>query len=191
MIEFLGDLFPDSGIMPKDPSERAKIRAFVALSEDTFVRRFYDAFYRGESALPLLDALEQLQARLPVEGFAGGRWSMAEMALAPFIVWAWMMWERDIGKYPEGQGKQIVETLRRDLEYERIVSYVEDIKAYPTFSATWDEVSQVSLVKNLTTPSWIGTRKSSYRRGEFGLLSREGHSCTSTRLARSSGNTSM
>ena len=141
MIEFLGDVFPDSGIMPKDPSERAKIRAFVALAQETFISGFYAAFYRGESALPLLDALEQLQARLPAEGFAGGRWSMAEMALAPFIVRAWMMWERDIGKYPEGQGKQIMETLRGDSKYERIMRYVEDIKAYPTFKATWDEVS--------------------------------------------------
>ena len=52
-----------------------------------------------------------------------------------------VVWERDIGKYPEGQGKQIMETLRGDSKYERIMRYVEDIKAYPTFKATWDEVS--------------------------------------------------
>ena len=118
----------------------------MSLFEQKFVRAFMDAFYRGETAQKVLDALEVIQARLPPgEGFAYGEWSMAEMYAAPFLVRALMMLEHEIGKYPEGEGKKVMKTLRGEAKYARVMKYVTDIEAHPTFKATWDFVSALAF----------------------------------------------
>ena len=116
------------------------MRLFVAYFEAKFVEGAFNAvFMRGESTRVILDALVDLQDRLPAAGFACGSWSMAEMAAAPFLVRTWMMLEHEIGKYPLGEGKEAIAALRTD-RYARVVGYVEDIKAHPSFKNTWVEV---------------------------------------------------
>ena len=139
----LADLFPGA-ILPADPVQRARARLFVAHFESKFAEGAWRAaFLRGEDPSVLLGALEELQTRLPAEGgFVCGRWGIAEMAAAPFLVRAWMMLEHDIGKYPPGEGKKVMDALQGE-KYARIRRYVEDIKAYPSFKQSWDEVCAV------------------------------------------------
>ena len=143
ILEFLADIFPNGGILPTDPVERARVRRFVAYFGSAFEDKVFNAvFIRGQPTNVLLDGLLGLQARLPAEGgFVVGQWSMAEMVVAPFLVRTWMMLEHDIGKYPAGEGLKAFEILRGNPKYARIVKYVEDIEDHTSFKKTWDEVS--------------------------------------------------
>ena len=141
ILEFLADVYPDARILPMDPSGRAAVRGFIAHFEEKFVKPFQDAFLRGYSTQPLLDAFAAVQVRLSATGFACGEWSMADMAVVPFFVRVFAMLENDIGKYPEGEGKKAFATLTGDAKFARIAKYVEDIKTHPAVKATWNEVS--------------------------------------------------
>ena len=140
IMEFLADLFPHSNLLPSSPVLRARIRAFIHFVDTTFVNAF-NAVFEGRQPTSVLDALEQLQARLPPGGgFAVGEWSNADVAVAPFLARAHLMLKHDIGRYPVGEGPRALEKLRRDAKYVRVMKYVDDIWARPCFKATWDEV---------------------------------------------------
>ena len=66
LLEFVADLFPDSGLLPKDPVERAKVRLFI----DTFAVKYgphtmpYLNNKGEETKNGILAAFEALQSQL-------------------------------------------------------------------------------------------------------------------------------
>ena len=148
ILEFLADAFPAAGILPppSDAAARARVRGFVAFFEARFVPAFVASFYRGAPAQGVLDALAAVQARMVSDSEStgayacGAEWSMADMAAAPFLLRALMMFEGDVGKYPEGEGKAAFAAFNNDPKYSRMARYFAAIKAHPTVQATWDEV---------------------------------------------------
>lgn len=104
----------------------------------------------GKSPTLVVDVLRTLQSRLPEEGFAVGEWSIADIAAAPFLARFVMLLENDLGKYPVGEGKKAFEALKQP-EFGRIMRYLDDLKARPSFKATYDEVScRVTSVNRYT-----------------------------------------
>jgi glutathione S-transferase len=146
ILEFLADIFPSSGLLPADPVQRAKARLFINVFETKVFEGFKGFFFMGAPASQLLDALDALQNALPgKDGFAvGGKWCIADMAAAPFLARIEMLLKHDLGTYPVGEGKKTFEALHAE-KFARYRRYLEDLKAQPSFKATWDEVRLIDL----------------------------------------------
>ncbi|KAH9913463.1 uncharacterized protein BXZ73DRAFT_81925 [Epithele typhae] len=145
IIEFLAELYPDGGILPKDLSARTKARVFAHTIEARLVPAWMAAFRKGESPSALVTALAEVQAMLPPvsEGtFAVGEWSMAEMVAGPHLALAWLMLSHDVGKYEAGLGLAAWKELSEGEKFARLRKYVEDIKAHPVWQASWNELAR-------------------------------------------------
>ncbi|KAI1789475.1 hypothetical protein LXA43DRAFT_1062840 [Ganoderma leucocontextum] len=146
IVEFLAEVFPSANLLPRDLILRAKARIFASVVDSKGTDGFRGFFFTGASASGLLAFFETLQALLPPTGFAVGEWSIADIAAGPFLVRVLMLLEHDIGKYPVGEGKKTFEALRGP-RFARIMKYVEDVKAWPSFRATWDEAAALAIWK--------------------------------------------
>ncbi len=139
IVEFLADLFPGK-LRPSDRVQLAYARLFVALFDTKVHEAFKGFFFMGTPASDLLDQLEAVQARLPETGFAVGEFSIADVAAAPFLARIMLLLENDIGKYPVGEGKKAFEALQKP-KFARLMKYITDLKARPSFQASYDHVS--------------------------------------------------
>ena len=154
LLEFLADLYPAARLLPTDPVLRARARLFITLFETrVFPDAFKDFFFLGTSLDRSLDALAALQALLPPvadgEGkpaFAVGEWSIADMAVGPFLARIVLFLEHDMGKGTLEDGRKALEELRGP-RFARLARYLEDVKAQPSFRATWDEVRARSTLR--------------------------------------------
>ena len=61
LVEFVGDLFPESGILPKDPVKRAQARFFIEGISSKFIPAWYAFSIRNGSLDDFYGALEYLQ----------------------------------------------------------------------------------------------------------------------------------
>ena len=140
LIEFIADLFPESGLLPKDPILRAKARGFVQVYDSFIQPPFKAAFFLGEGIEPLLLELEKFQAALPPTGFAIGEYSIADCAVAPFFVRMMVFLRHGIGRFsPENRAK-LTEAFASE-KFARFRKYIEDVENRPNFQKIWDEVS--------------------------------------------------
>ncbi|OJT08274.1 Glutathione S-transferase L1 [Trametes pubescens] len=138
LVEFVADLFPDSGILSADPVTRAQTRFFIEGVSSKLIPAWYAYFLRGASVDDLYAAAEYVQSLLPAEGFAVGTFSAADIAIAPFLARARVSLVNEIGKYPEGDGKKVWEALNTG-KFARLGKYTEDLFARESFKSTFDE----------------------------------------------------
>ena len=139
LIEFVADLFPECGLLPADPVERARVRRFYLQLDLTFFPSYRAFFMEGEAPDSFFDVLETLQGLLPETGFAIGPWSLADVAFAPMLVRLETMMANEFGKYQVGEGKKALEVLRGP-RFARLSQYLEDVKQRPSVKATYNEV---------------------------------------------------
>ena len=152
ILEFLADLFPESGLLPADPVARAKARFFITAFDATVFEGFKGFFFMGAPAATLIDGIDALQKLLPATGFAAGeKWSIADIAVAPIFARIVMLLGNDLGRYPVGEGKKTLEVLR-GAKFDRFNKYLEDLKAQPSFKTTWDEVRFSIWIHMLSLP---------------------------------------
>ncbi|KAI0651478.1 thioredoxin-like protein [Trametes meyenii] len=146
IVEFLADLFPEANLLPSDPLLRAKARLFANVVETKVLDALKAFFfvYADGAEKTLFEAFEALQARLPATGFAVGKWSTADIAAGPYLTRIYMLLKNDIGKYPAGKGAEVYIALQGP-KFARLSKYIEDVKQYPSFKATWDEALQLSI----------------------------------------------
>ncbi|KAI0360322.1 hypothetical protein OH77DRAFT_1418211 [Trametes cingulata] len=138
LVEFVADLFPESGILPSDPVQRAKARFFIEGVSSKLIPAWYAHFLRNAPVEDFYSALEYVQSLLPAEGFAIGQFSIADIAIAPFIARTRLSLLNELGKYPEGNGKKVWETATTG-KFARFGKYAEDIFARDSFKSTFDE----------------------------------------------------
>ncbi|KAI0703189.1 hypothetical protein C8Q76DRAFT_771546 [Earliella scabrosa] len=141
LVEFIGDIFPESGIVPKDPVKRAQARFFVEGVASKFVPAWFGHISRNAPVEDLYNAIEYLQSLLPVDGgFVVGEYSLADISLTPFLARARVSLLNELGAFPEGEGKKIWETITSTTgKYARFAKYVEDALARESFKATFNE----------------------------------------------------
>ncbi|KAI0371419.1 glutathione S-transferase [Pilatotrama ljubarskyi] len=138
LVEFVADLFPESGILPSDPVTRAKARFFIEGVSSKLIPAWYAYFLRNAPVEDFYSALEYIQSLLPSDGFAVGQFSIADIAIAPFIARTRVSLLNELGKYPEGNGKKVWETATTG-KFARIGKYAEDLFARDSFKSTFDE----------------------------------------------------
>ena len=142
LVEFIADLFPASGLLPTDPVKRAQARFFVEAVSSKLTPAWYAFQMRNAPVEDLYRALEHVQALLPPGGgFAVGAFSVADVAVAPFLGRARVGLTNEIGAFPEGEGKKVWATITSG-RFARLAQYMDDLFARESFKATFDEVNR-------------------------------------------------
>ncbi|KAI0674660.1 thioredoxin-like protein [Trametes maxima] len=138
LVEFIADLFPKSGLLPADPVKRAQARFFIEGVSGKVVPSWIGYLLGKAPADDFYEAFEYIQGLLPASGFAIGDFSIADVAVAPFLARARVALLNDIGKYPEGEGRKVWETITTG-KFARLAKYAEDLAARESVNATFDE----------------------------------------------------
>jgi glutathione S-transferase len=99
IMEFLEERYPEPALLPSDPADRAEVRC-VIFRDDELTDPYY-AFRRGEGFAGFDAALRKLDAALAERPFlAGAEYSLADIALVPWILRARDMLGVDLEPYP-------------------------------------------------------------------------------------------
>ena len=147
LLEFVADLYPDSGLLPKDPVQRARVRFYI----DAITNKLsapYAAFSSGaESPDKFIEALAEVQELISPDGFAvGDRFTIADAAIAPFLGRWELLFRNDVGRFAEGTGTRVHEVLFQSERFGRLQKYFAKISSRQSFKNTLDSV-RVSLVR--------------------------------------------
>ncbi|KAI0765392.1 hypothetical protein C8Q74DRAFT_1371201 [Fomes fomentarius] len=139
LVEFVGDLFPESGILPKDAVKRAQARFFVEGVSSKLVPAWYGYQMRNAPVEDFYKAVEYLQGLLPEQGFAVGEYSLADIAVTPFLARGRLALVNELGAFPVGEGKKVWETITTTGKFARFGKYIDDLFSRESFKATFDE----------------------------------------------------
>ncbi|KAG2364199.1 hypothetical protein BDR07DRAFT_1375252 [Suillus spraguei] len=152
ILEFLADLYPDSGLLPKDPVLRAKVRFFI----DATIKHIegtYLAFVQGnESFDNVLKAIEFIQELLE-EGsdFAvGEHYTIADACISPHLARLKIVTETGIGNFPAGMGYKLGEELE-GLKFAKFRKYAQRMLGRPGFKQIHDEEAVIGYFKRRFT----------------------------------------
>ncbi|PSR74370.1 hypothetical protein PHLCEN_2v9878 [Hermanssonia centrifuga] len=140
LVEFVADLYPNSGILPKDPVLRAKARLFIDAVSNKFSPANFSVIHNDGDPEQLVQALEHLQSLLPPTGFAVGEYSLADIAIAPFLGRLHLNLANDLGGFPEGKGEgERILKLLQSPKLARFQEYTKALLERPSFVATFDK----------------------------------------------------
>ncbi|KAG2152618.1 glutathione S-transferase C-terminal-like protein [Suillus bovinus] len=143
LVEFIGDLYPSSGIVPADPVLRAQARFFIEVVSTKFGPNFMK-FITGSpegTHTALLAAVEAIQDILPdgVKYAVSDQYTIADIALAPFWARLNVLVQKGIGAYKDEDRKNFLKGLE-DPKYAKLNSYVQRLLARQSFKSTFHPV---------------------------------------------------
>ncbi|KAH7909386.1 glutathione S-transferase [Hygrophoropsis aurantiaca] len=147
ILEFIADLYPESGLLPKDPIARAKVRFLNETVTSKLVTQ-WAAFLRGEGPMDdVLKAVEAVQDLLPDAAgkFAvGDTYTIADATLIPFIVRLTITYKNDIGKFSAGEGHRLGAELQKP-QYAKFMQYSHSMLERQSTKDTYDEEEILSI----------------------------------------------
>ncbi|PIL35456.1 hypothetical protein GSI_02183 [Ganoderma sinense ZZ0214-1] len=147
LLEFIADIYPEANLLPDNPVLRAKARRVISLYENYVHDAFKAAVFLGQPYEGLLQALSKFQSALPPTGFAVEQYSIADCAVAPFLVRMMVFFRRGLGGYTYEEGEKVRQALAGE-EYARFRTYIQDVTEHPSFRVGWDEDDQIELWKD-------------------------------------------
>ncbi|KAH8991240.1 glutathione S-transferase [Lactarius akahatsu] len=149
LLEFVADLYPDSGLLPKDPVERARVRFFIDAVSTKVFPPFFAFLYRGESPDAFIAAAAEIQELLPptAQFAVGDHFTIADAALAPFLGRSELYFRNDFGRYGEGAGPPVYEELFRSERFERLQKYFANISSRESFKNSFDTEYLIARAK--------------------------------------------
>ncbi|KAI8971285.1 hypothetical protein BD414DRAFT_469792 [Trametes punicea] len=148
LVEFVADLFPESGLLPKDPVRRAKARFFVEIASSKFLPAWWGSIVGKGPIEDFYNALEHLQSLLPPQGFAVGDFSIADIAVMSFLARTRVTLLNDVRKFSKDEGEKIWATITSG-KFARIGKYMDDLFARESFKATFDEAYVTEALRNM------------------------------------------
>ena len=141
LLEFVADLYPDSGLLPKDPVQRARVRFFIDAASNKANPASIAFYFRGEAPDKFIEAVAEIQDLLSPSGFAvGDHFTIADAAIAPFIGCWELLFRNDVGKFAEGEGKRVHEVLFQSERFARLQKYFANISSRQSFKNSFDSV---------------------------------------------------
>ncbi|KAG0693601.1 hypothetical protein DFH29DRAFT_390947 [Suillus ampliporus] len=152
ILEFVADLYPDSGLLPKDPVQRAKVHFFVNAATKHIEEPCY-AFVRGLGTYEnALKGFEFVQGLLEDDrDFAvGDHYTIADACITPHLARLKIVTANDLGKFPVGMGYKLGEELKGP-KFAKFMKYAERMRERPSFKQTDDEESVIALFKTVFT----------------------------------------
>ncbi|KAG0698741.1 glutathione S-transferase [Suillus ampliporus] len=154
ILEFVADLYPDSGLLPKDPIQRANVRFFINATAKHVEEVFY-AFLglRGQAPYEkVLEGIEFIQGLLE-EGrdFAvGDHYTIADACITPHLARLKIVIETDLGNYAVGMGYKLGEELKRP-KFAKFMKYLERMLERPSLKQNHDEEFVITYFKTRFT----------------------------------------
>ncbi|KAG1724075.1 hypothetical protein EDD22DRAFT_933984 [Suillus occidentalis] len=150
ILEFLADLYPDSGLLPKDPVLRAKVRFFNDATTKLVEGPFYDFILGRGSYENIVKGIEFIQGLLE-EGkdFAvGDHYTIADACISPCLTRLKVVTETDIGKFPVGMGSKLGEELKEP-KFAKFTKYVDRMLERPSLKQTYDKEAVIMYFKTV------------------------------------------
>ncbi|KAG2358597.1 glutathione S-transferase C-terminal-like protein [Suillus spraguei] len=143
LVEFIGDLYPSSNILPTDPVLRAKARFFIEIVSTKFSPNFMK-FVSGNSEgthTVLLSGVDAIQDILPdgAKYAVGDQFTIADIAFVPFWARLNLLVQKGIGAYTDEERKNFLKGLE-DPKYTKFNGYVQRLLARESFKSTFHEV---------------------------------------------------
>ena len=100
-------------------------------------------FFRGEAPDAFLKAVAEIQDLLPpgdAQFAVGNHFTIADAAIAPFLLRWELYLQKDIGKYAEGTGPRVYDELFRSERFARLQKYYANISGRDSFKNSFDSV---------------------------------------------------
>jgi glutathione S-transferase len=152
ILQFLADLYPESGLLPKDPVLRAKVRFFIDATTKHFEGPFYAFVLGNESYENILKGIEFIQELLE-EGrdFAvGDHYTIADACISPYLARLKIVTESDLGKFPIGMGHKLGEELK-GLKFAKFLKYLERALDRPSLKQAHNKEFVTTFLKTRFT----------------------------------------
>ncbi|KAG0695568.1 glutathione S-transferase C-terminal-like protein [Suillus ampliporus] len=152
LVEFIGDLYPSSGIVPADPVLRAKARFFIEIVSTKFSPH-YVKFAMGDpegTHVALLKGVDAVQAILPdgAKYAVGDQYSIADIAFTPFWARLNVCLQKRIGAYKDEERTSFLKALE-DPKYAKFAGYVQRLLERQSFKSTFHEVRSLLCQSSL------------------------------------------
>ncbi|KAG8216335.1 hypothetical protein J3R82DRAFT_6408 [Butyriboletus roseoflavus] len=146
LVEFVASLFPEANLIPKDLVLRAQTRFFIEVVSSKFVPAFKKFLVRGEGYEDLLTCAETIQNILPATGSyaMGNQYTIADIAITPFIARLKIASANEIGKFPFGQGSEFLSVLTGE-RYAKFHAYAARLLDRQSHQATFNPEHQSCL----------------------------------------------
>ena len=159
ILEFVADLYPDSGLLPNDPVDRARVRFFidafstkiVKSSANLFgfstkiVKPATNLFYSGgddEAPHEFIAAVAELQELLPhnAQFAVGDHFTIADAAFTPFLGLWELLLRNNISRFAAGTGPPLHQELFESERFARLQKYYANISSRESFKNSLDAV---------------------------------------------------
>jgi len=154
LLEFVADLYPDSGLLPKDPVSRARVRSFVDVFSTKVFPITLALFSRGEEADKFIPAAAEIQELLPATGefIVGDHFTIADAVIAPTLG-RWSLYlQNDLGKFTEGTGPRLYQELFQSERFARLQKYFANISSRESFKNSFDAEYLLPVMKKFFRP---------------------------------------
>lgn len=141
IVDFIAELFPNSGLLSNNPVQRAKARAFASAGH-TLIYTGWREMVDGNSE-ELYNSLTQIQTLLPdgTKYAIGEEFSLADVAIAPWLARLELVLENDIfGKVGKGAGLKMFEVYN-STKYDKLRAYSKRVQERPSVKKTYLRVS--------------------------------------------------
>ncbi|KAI9439570.1 hypothetical protein H4582DRAFT_1536594 [Lactarius indigo] len=149
LLEFIADLYPDSGLLPKDPVERARVRFFIDAVSTKVAPPFFAFIFRGESSDAFIAAVAEIQELLPpaAQFAVGDHFTIADAAIAPFLGRWDLLLRNGLGRFGEGAGPRVHEELFQSERFARFQKYYASISSRESFKSSFNPEHLVAMAK--------------------------------------------
>ncbi|KAF8261501.1 hypothetical protein EI94DRAFT_1780222 [Lactarius quietus] len=149
LLEFIADLYPDSGLLPKDPVSRARVRFFIDAINSKLSPPQSAFFFRGEAPDAFIAAVAGIQELLPPDAqFAvGDHFTIADAAIAPLLGRWQLHFQNDIGKYAQGAGLRVYDELFKSERFARFQKYYASVSSRESFKSSFDSAYLLAVSK--------------------------------------------
>jgi len=134
ILEFLADLFPNSGLLPpaSDPTARARVRFFIDVVTRNVEKPLLESGHGGgpEAFDKMIEGLEKVQALLPPhpDAVKGGEYALgkdftnADCVIAPLLAFCQLACKTGLGRFEPGAELKLKEALEGE-KLERLRRY--------------------------------------------------------------------
>ncbi|GAA5870134.1 hypothetical protein JCM8547_006897 [Rhodosporidiobolus lusitaniae] len=144
LLELVSELFPESGLSPEDPVQRAEARYFAERFNQ--VLPLNAILYQGEhdkvsAYLSGLDEIQSILERISGPFLLGEKLTFGDLAVAPFVGRAFA--SAKAGLLPEN----LAQALLSDPKYATFRAYHDTLVSRPSWKETFDEEYVIGFTK--------------------------------------------
>ncbi|CAE6407289.1 unnamed protein product [Rhizoctonia solani] len=150
LLEFIADLYPNSGLLPANPVERAQTRFIIDIFSTKVLPAFFGVTWKGESPEALYNGLLAFQEQLELYAkplLGGGKINIADAAVAPFFVRLEAQLRSDVGGFATGEGPKIYDEIFKGERFKTFAKYAQALLARETIKKSFPEEKYLELAK--------------------------------------------